>query len=57
MLPVLLARLMPFYVSGDVIPIELTIIDNILRNHSGINIKILKLQLYGIYDAYQYLDS
>jgi len=33
------------------------IIDNILRNHSGINIKILKLQLYGIYDAYQYLDS
>ncbi|CAD6246443.1 unnamed protein product [Miscanthus lutarioriparius] len=33
------------------------IIDNILRNHSGINIKILKLQLYGIYDANQYLDS
>jgi len=33
------------------------IIDNILRNHSGINIKILKLRLYGIYGAYQYLDS
>jgi hypothetical protein len=32
-------------------------IDNILRNHSGINIKTLKLQLYAIYDAYQYLDS
>jgi len=32
------------------------IIDNILRNHSGINIKILKLRLYGIYGAYQYLD-
>jgi len=33
------------------------IIDNILRKHSGSHIKILKLQLYGIYDSYQYLDS
>ncbi|CAL4996361.1 unnamed protein product [Urochloa decumbens] len=32
------------------------IIDNILRNHSGIGIKIFKLQLYGILDASHYLD-
>ncbi|CAO2177590.1 unnamed protein product [Urochloa humidicola] len=32
------------------------IIDNILRNHSGIGIKIFKLQLYGIFDASHYID-
>ncbi|CAL5008950.1 unnamed protein product [Urochloa decumbens] len=32
------------------------IIDNILRNHSGIGIKIFKLELYGIFYACHYLD-
>ncbi|XP_062192658.1 uncharacterized protein LOC133896151 [Phragmites australis] len=32
-------------------------IDRILRNHSGIGIKIFKLQLFGIFDACPYLDS
>ncbi|RLN03721.1 hypothetical protein C2845_PM13G03710 [Panicum miliaceum] len=31
-------------------------IDNILRNHSGIGIKIFVLELYGIFDACHYLD-
>jgi hypothetical protein len=33
------------------------IIDHILRNHSGIGIKIIKLELHGIVDACHYLDS
>ncbi|CAD6246378.1 unnamed protein product [Miscanthus lutarioriparius] len=33
------------------------IIDHIVRNHSGIGIKIFKLELHGIVDAYHYLDS
>ncbi|OEL20136.1 hypothetical protein BAE44_0018845 [Dichanthelium oligosanthes] len=32
------------------------IIDNILRTHSGIGIKIFRLELYGIFDACHYLD-
>uniref|UniRef100_A0A0A9GQP7 At1g61320/AtMIF1 LRR domain-containing protein n=1 Tax=Arundo donax TaxID=35708 RepID=A0A0A9GQP7_ARUDO len=32
-------------------------IDHILRNHSGIGIKIFRLELYGIFDACDYLYS
>ncbi|KAJ1266941.1 hypothetical protein BS78_07G018500 [Paspalum vaginatum] len=33
------------------------IIDNILRRHSGVGIKIFKLELHGIFDACHYLAS
>jgi hypothetical protein len=33
------------------------IIDNILRNHSGIGIRLFMLEVYGISDACNYLDS